>query len=305
MRVLITYPDIFLGRFIKQHLLQYNYEIIDINNVSFENYSQIEEIFKKNLPHYVILHIPFSGGIKANIEKPAELFTKNLIIQTYLIYLGYKYNIKKLIFIGSSCMYPRNYVEPLKEEYLLTAPLEETNEAYAIAKIAGWQMCKAYNKQYKTSFITIIPANIYGPFDDFDPETAHVIGALIYKFHKAKENKEKIVSIWGTGKPIRDFIYVEDVAEAIIFCLKNDIPYNVINIGSGIGYSIKKIAYEIKEIVNFKGDVIFDKTKPDGMPVKVLDTSRISKLGWKPKTPLKDGLKKTYNYFLNFFDKIC
>ncbi len=301
MKILITYPKSFVSvNLIK--ILSKKFELI-IDDIDYLNLLKTRKYIKKTKPDLVILQSPFSGGIKFNIEKPADLILKNNIAQTNVITATFENNINNLFFIGSSCMYPKNYEHRLLETDLLTGPLEDTNTAYATAKICGWQMCKAISTQYKKKYITLIPANLYGINDDFDLESAHVIAALLARFHNAKIKNTKEVVVWGTGKPLRDFIFAEDFANAVVFLiaklLQNKINVLEINIGSGNGYSIKQIAETVKKIVNFKGNLIFDKTKPDGMPVKVLDTKTINQLGWRPKINLETGIKKTYNYYIS------
>lgn len=295
MRVLITYPDSFLGSFIKNKLKD-SFGIYD-KYVDYEDYEETKNIFEETIPDVLIINIPFNGGIKFNIEKPAELITKNIIIQTNVIRCAFRNNIKKLIYIGSSCMYPKIFDKPLKEKDLFSGSLEETNQAYATAKIAGWQMCKAFNAQYRTHYQTLIPANLYGEYDDFNEDTAHVIGSLISRFHKAKLEGKGDVTVWGTGKPVRDFLYAGDLGDAIAFFLNNDIPFDEVNISSGYGYSIKEIAETIANIADYKGRIVFNTSKPDGVRMKVLSAEKINTLGWKPKISLEEGIKRTYTWY--------
>jgi len=301
MKILITYPKSFVSvNLIK--ILSKKFELL-IDDIDYLNLSKTKKYIKTSKPDLIILQSPFSGGIKFNIEKPADLILKNNIIQTNVITAAVQNNIDNLFFIGSSCMYPKIYQRKLLESDLLTGPLEDTNLGYATAKICGWQMCKSISKQYKKNYITLIPANLYGINDDFDLESAHVIAALISRFHNAKITNSKEVIVWGTGLPLRDFIFAEEFAAAVEFLIiklkQNKINVSEINIGSGNGYSIKQIAETVKKIVNFKGNLIFDKTKPDGMPVKVLDTNKINQLGWQPKINLETGIKKTYSYYIS------
>lgn len=253
--------------------------------------------FKKEAPEYVFLTTERMGGIWANTTYPAEFIYKNLLIQTNVIHSAYQCGVKKLLFLGSSCSYPKMCRQPMKERYLLSGYLEPTNEAYAIAKIAGIKMCQAYNKQYGIRFISAIPANLYGIRDNFGLQESHVLPALIRKFHEAKISAAKSVVIWGSGKPKREFLYVDDFADACIFLMNNYNRNEVINIGSGKDISIARLALMIKEIVGFKGKIVYDKTKPDGMPRKLLDVCSINKLGWKAKIDLESGIKQTYEYF--------
>ncbi|HPG30342.1 MAG TPA: NAD-dependent epimerase/dehydratase family protein [bacterium] len=296
MKILVTYSNSFPGFFIKKKLKK-NFTVLD-EELDCENYGLTNKFLKENKPDLIILNVPFAGGIKMNIERPAELMIKNLEVQRNIILSAFQNNIKKLIFIGSSCMYPKTFARKLKEGDLLSGLLEETNTAYSIAKISGWQLCKSLNKQYKTEYITLIPANLYGERDDIDGETAHVIGSLISRFYEAKLKKQNEIIIWGSGKPIRDFLYAEDFAGAINFLIKNNVKCDEINAGSGAGYSIKKLAGLIAGIYNYKGKLIFDKTKPDGMPIKLLDATKIKNMGWSPQYSLESGLKRTINWHI-------
>lgn len=255
--------------------------------------------FKKEKPEYVFLAAERAGGILANSKYPAEFIYKNLAIQINVIDSAYRSGVKKLIFLGSSCSYPKMCPQPMKEEYLLSGPLEPTNEAYAVAKIAGIKMCQAYNKQYWTKFISVIPTNLYGINDNFDLQESHVLPALIRKFHEAKVSEAESVVIWGSGKPKRDFLYVDDFADACIFLMNKNSGNEIINVGSGGDVSIAKLALMIRDVVGFKGKIVYDKTKPDGMPKKLLDITKIKNLGWRAKIDLKNGLRLTYEYFKN------
>jgi GDP-L-fucose synthase len=258
---------------------------------------QVRAFFKKESPEYVFLSAERSGGIWANTAYPAKFIHENLMIQANVIDSAYQNGVKKLLFLGSSCSYPKMCPQPMKEEYLLSGYLEPTNEAYAVAKIAGIKMCQAYNKQYGTKFISVIPANLYGINDDFDLQESHVLPALIRKFHEAKAADKDSVVIWGSGMPKREFLYVNDFADACFFLMKNYDSGEVINAGSGIDMSIAEIASMIKNVVGFNGKIIYDVKKPDGMPRKLLDVAKINNLGWKAKIDLKDGLKLAYKYF--------
>jgi GDP-L-fucose synthase len=258
----------------------------------------VEKIFEKERPEYVFICAGKTGGIKANIEKGGEFIYENSIINLNLIHYSYIYKVKKLLYIGCSCMYPKNSQQPMKEEYLLKGEIEKTNEPYAIAKIMGLKMCQAYNEQYKTKFITVIAGNVYGEGEKQFDENAHVISSLIKKFYTAKKENSEKVEIWGTGKPKRDFIYVDDVAEACIFLMENYEGSEIINIGTGKGESIRKIVKILKEISGFEGKIVYNKKMPDGAPVRILNIDKIKKLGWKPKYSLYEGLKKTYKWYV-------
>ena len=258
----------------------------------------VANFFKREKPEYVILAAAKVGGIIANNTFPAEFIYENLQIQNNVIHNSYLNGVKKLLFLGSSCIYPRNCPQPIKEEYLLTGELEPTNEPYAIAKIAGIKMCQSYNRQYKTNYICVMPTNLYGTNDDFHSENSHVIPGLINRVHNAKINNTPSVTIWGTGKPKREFLYSKDLASACIFLLKTYSENQIINIGAGEELSIKELAEAICSVIGYKGSLLFDTTKPDGTPRKLLDLSKITKSGWSSKTNLKDGLKETYQWFL-------
>jgi GDP-L-fucose synthase len=260
----------------------------------------VSDYFSKNKIDYVFHLAAKVGGIAANIESPAYFLYENLVIQSNVIHAAYQNKIKKLLFLGSSCIYPKDYKQPLKEEYLLADKLEPTNEGYAISKIAGLKLCEYYNKQYGTNFISLMPCNLYGENDHFETKNSHVISSLIYKFTKAKKENLPTVEVWGTGKARREFLYAGDVADAMIFFMKNydakDMP-SFVNIGSGKDISIKELASVIKKIVGYKGKIIFDTSKPDGMLKKLLDVKKATKLGWKQKTPIEIGLKKTITWY--------
>jgi len=259
--------------------------------------SAVKNFFKSEKPDYVFLAAAKVGGILANDTYPADFIRENLAIQNNVIHSAYLANVKKLLFLGSSCIYPKNCPQPIKEEYLLSGELEPTNKAYAIAKIAGITECQSYNKQYGTNFISVMPANLYGPNDNFDPETSHVLPALIRKFHEAKIGNKKEVELWGGGVAKREFLYVDDLADACVFLMKNYDESEIINIGAGKDISIKELAEIIKETVGFEGKIKWDKSKPDGTPKKLLDASKLNALGWKHKTSLRQGIEKIYKYY--------
>lgn len=264
------------------------------------NQQAVNEFFELEKPEYVFLAAAKVGGILANNSYPAEFIYQNLMIEANVIHASYKYGVKKLLFLGSSCIYPKLAPQPLKEGYLLTGSLEETNEAYAIAKIAGIRLCKHYNQQYKTNFISVMPTNLYGPNDNFDLKTSHVMPALIRKFHEAKVNNESEVVIWGTGKPFREFLHVDDMADACVYLMENfntDDIGEFVNIGVGKDITIGELAELIKEIVGFKGSIKKDLSKPDGTPQKLLDITKLSSLGWSAKISLKDGIRQTYEWY--------
>jgi GDP-L-fucose synthase len=240
------------------------------------------------------------GGILANNTYPADFIYNNIMIQANVIHAAYRSSVKKLLFLGSSCIYPRDCPQPMKEEYLLSGKLEPTNEPYSVAKIAGIKMCQAYNSQYGTHFISVMPTNLYGPGDNFDLQTSHVLPALIRKFHEAKVNKDrqKVVIVWGTGTPRREFLHVDDLADACIFIMKRYDDTQILNIGVGMDISIKELSAMIKEIVDFEGGIRFDASKPDGMPRKLLDVGKLESFGWRARISLREGIKQTYQWYL-------
>jgi GDP-L-fucose synthase len=260
---------------------------------------EVEAYFEAEHPDYVVLAAAKVGGIMANIQAPAEFLYENLAIQNNVIHSAYKYKVKKLLFLASSCIYPRLSPQPMKEEYLMDGKVEPTNEGYAIAKIAGLKMCQMYNKQYGTNFISVMPCNIYGIGDNFDPEKSHVVAGLIRKFHEAKLGNKKFIEVWGTGNARRELMFNKDLADACLFLFENYSGNDFFNVGTGNDISIKELANSIKEVVGYEGDIKFDSSKPDGMPQKLLDVSRLQDIGWIYKTELKEGIRKTYEWFLD------
>jgi GDP-L-fucose synthase len=258
---------------------------------------KVEEFFEEEKPDYVILAAAKVGGIQANDIYSAEFLYDNLMIESNVIDAAYQNNVKKLLFLGSSCIYPKFAEQPMKEDYLLSGKLESTNEGYAVAKITGIKLCEHYNKQYDTNFISAMPTNLYGPNDNFDLETSHVLPALIRKFHEAKVNDEDEVVIWGTGKPRREFLHVDDLADALLFLMNNYNGDQFVNVGVGKDISILELAELIKDIVGFEGEIVNDLSKPDGTPRKLLDVSRLNDLGWEAQISLEEGIKDTYQWF--------
>lgn len=273
---------------------------LDLRRQSF-----VEDWLSVNKPEAVILAAATVGGIYANHSRPAEFIYDNLAIETNVIHGAYQANIKKLLFLGSSCIYPRLAEQPMTEDALLTGALEPTNEWYAIAKIAGIKLCQAYRKQYECDFISAMPTNLYGPMDTYSLTQSHVIPALIEKMHMAKEAGDKTVELWGTGKPRREFLYVDDLADALIFLLQHYSESEHINIGSGIDISIADLSLLIADVIGYKGQFTFDKSKPDGTPRKLLDVSKLKQLGWEAYTSLQEGLKKTYAAYLRGACKVA
>lgn len=260
--------------------------------------ADVEKFFAEEKPEYVFLAAAKVGGIQANNTRPAEFIYENLMIESNIIHSAYKYGVKKLLFLGSSCIYPKFANQPIKEEYLLTGELELTNEAYAIAKITGIELCKFYRRQYGRDFISAMPTNLYGINDNFDLETSHVLPALIRKFHEAKINNQEEVVMWGTGKPLREFMYVDDLADALVHLMVNYSDEIHVNMGTGKDLSIGELAQIVKEVVGYEGKIVNDLSKPDGTPRKLLDVSRLEATGWKYKTELREGIEKVYKWYL-------
>jgi GDP-L-fucose synthase len=260
--------------------------------------ADVDRFFQTEKPEYVFLAAARVGGILANNTYRAEFIYNNLQIQNNVIHSAWKHGVKKLLFLSSSCVYPRSCPQPMKEEALWTGQLEPTNEPYAVAKLAGMSMCRAYHDQYGSNFISVIPTNLYGPNDNYDPQQSHVMAALIQKVHLAKINKEKQVVVWGSGQPKRELMYVEDAAEAAIFLMQQYSGIEPINIGNGEEYSIAELMEKAKKVIGYKGEVVFDPTKPDGAPRKLLDTSSLQALGWRSSTPLDQGISFSYADYL-------
>jgi len=260
--------------------------------------AEVEVFFEKEKPEYVFLAAAKVGGILANNTYPADFIYKNIMIQSNIIQASYASGVKKLLFLGSSCIYPKFAPQPMKEEYLLTGELETTNEPYAIAKIAGIKMCQSYNRQYGTNYISVMPTNLYGPHDNFDLKTSHVLPALIRKFHEAKQGHMPSVEIWGTGTPKREFLYIDDLSDACLHLMERYDSSEIVNIGVGEDIAIADLAALVKEVTGYEGEIVYDGSKPDGTPRKLLDVSKLDSLGWKAKTDLRDGIKKTYEWYV-------
>jgi len=270
---------------------------VDKSIVDLKNQYNVNQWFKVNTPDYVFLAAAKVGGIHANNAYPAEFITENLLIQNNVIESCHEYKVKKLMFLGSVCIYPKYAPTPVKEEYLLTGELEPTNEWYAVAKIAGIKQCQAYRKQYGDNFISVMPCNLYGINDNFHPTNSHVLPALIRKFHEAKLNNNNEVICWGDGSARREFLNVNDLSSALLFLMNNYESYEIVNVGYGEDYSIKETVNFIKEIVEYEGNIIWDTSKPNGTPKRLLDSTKIFDMGWKPSIELRDGLKQTYDWF--------
>jgi len=301
-RIYIAGDNGMVGSAIKRALEKKGYNNIigcPSSELDLRDQAKVDSFFKNRRPDYVFMAAAKVGGIVANNTYRAEFLYDNIMIAANTIHSAFNYNVQKLLFLGSSCIYPRMAAQPLKEESLLTGPLEPTNEPYAIAKIAAIKLCEAYKNQYNSNFISVMPSNLYGINDNYHPTEAHVLPSLIRKFYKAKENDESEVVVWGSGNPKREFLFVDDLAEACIFLMHTYNAKEPINIGSGDELSIKELAHLIKELVGFKGNIFFDTSKPDGTPRKLLDTSKLFALGWRPNVSLKDGIGLTYLDFLH------
>lgn len=275
-----------------------NFILKNSGELDLRNQAAVADFFQQEKPEYVFLAAAKVGGIQANNIYRAEFIYDNLMIQNNVVHHAYVNGVKKLAFLGSSCIYPKLAPQPLKEDYLLTAELEQTNEPYAIAKIAGIKMCQAYRSQYGCNFISLMPTNLYGPNDNYDLEKSHVLPALLRKFHEAKINNVPQVTIWGTGSPMREFLHVDDLAAATFYLMQYYNQQEIVNVGTGEDVTIKELALLIKEIVGYYGNLVFDSTKPDGTPRKLLDVSKLNKLGWKYSIALKEGIASTYQEML-------
>lgn len=276
-----------------------------VDELDLRNQEVVNRFFAQEKPQYVFLAAAKVGGIHANNTYPAEFIYDNMMIEFNIIHAAYQNQVNKLLFLGSSCIYPKMAQQPIKEEYLLTGSLEPTNEAYAIAKIAGLELCKFYRRQYGCDFISAMPTNLYGINDNFDLNSSHVLPALIRKFHEAKMNDKPEVELWGTGKPLREFLYVDDLADALLHLMNNYSEEIHVNVGTGEDISIHELALIIKDVVGFTGNLKYDGTKPDGTPRKLLDVTRLNQSGWSYKTSLREGIEKVYQWYLqNGSDKI-
>lgn len=295
-----------VGSAIRRRLLREGYTNLvarTIEEMDLLDQSAVNQFFATERPEYVFLAAARVGGIYANSTYPAEFIYQNLTIQSNVIHAAHLYGTQKLLFLGSSCIYPKLAIQPIKEESLLTGPLEPTNEWYAIAKIAGIKTAQAYRRQYGFRTICLMPTNLYGPGDNFDPKTSHVLPASIRKFHVARVANAKQVVVWGTGNPRREFLHVDDLAEAALFLMLNYDEEEIINVGTGKDIAIRELAEIIGQVVGFKGDIVFDPSMPDGTPQKLLDVSRLSALGWCPRVHLDQGLHQTYEWYLQHYDK--
>ncbi|BAV04280.1 GDP-L-fucose synthase [Filimonas lacunae] len=290
-----------VGGAILRHLKEQGYSNIVVKTskeLDLRNQAAVNDFFDAEKPEYVFLAAAKVGGILANNTYRAEFIYDNLIMEANVIHASYCVGVKKLMFLGSSCIYPKMAPQPLKEEYLLTGPLEYTNEPYAIAKITGIKLCESYRDQYGCNFISVMPTNLYGIGDNYHPQNSHVLPALIRRFHEAKESNASDVTVWGSGSPKREFLYADDLAEACIFLMEKYNEKELVNVGTGSDLTIKELAEMVKEVVGYEGGLIFDASKPDGTPRKLMDVSKLNSFGWKYKTELKEGLTKAYEDFL-------
>lgn len=272
--------------------------------LDLKNQQEVNAFFQSKKPEIVIDAAARVGGILANNDYPYQFLMDNMLIQNNLIDAAHRHECETFVFLGSSCIYPKLASQPLKEEYLLTSSLEPTNEWYALAKISGVKACEALRKQYGKNFVSLMPTNLYGPHDNFDLQTSHVLPAMIRKFHEAKENNHAPVTLWGSGTPMREFLHVDDVAEAVVFSLENRLPENLYNIGTGVDLTIKSLAELIQRTVGHQGDLIWDSEKPDGTPRKLMDVSKMAQAGWTSKISLEDGIVSTYQWFLENVDQV-
>lgn len=290
-----------VGGAIYRHLAAENYRnLIGRSRAELDltDQSAVEAFFEKERPDFVFLAAAKVGGIHANDRYPAEFLRDNLAIQTNVIHSAWRQGVKKLLFLGSSCIYPKFAPQPMREDSLLTGPLEPTNEWYAIAKIAGVKMCQAYRRQYGFNAISLMPTNLYGPGDNFNLQNSHVLPALIRKFHEAQLTRQSTVTVWGTGTPRREFLHVDDLADAALYLMRHYEGEEIVNVGVGEDVSIRELAELVREVVGYSGDLVFDTSKPDGTPRKLMDVSRLHALGWRARIPLRQGIESTYRWFL-------
>lgn len=306
-KILIAGDDSIIGRALVRFFRKYGFNgVFGESTCALDPNDQdsARSFFKRERPEYVFLCHRSSGGIAANIKHPASFIYDNLRSQINIIDSSYEFGVKKLLFLGSSCIYPKDCRQPIREECLLSGRLEETSRAYAIAKIAGIEMCRAYRSQYGMDYISVIPATVYGEDDHFDVNEGHVLASLVRRFHEARVNRQKEVVVWGTGAPRREFLYIADMIDACLFLMAKRASPEMINVGSGAEITIKELALLIKDIVGFKGKIVFDGSKPDGAPRKLLDSDKIKKMGWKAKIPIDEGISRTYKWYKKNLKKI-
>ena len=302
-RIFIAGHNGLVGSAIRRALIRLghtNLVLVDRKDLDLGDQAAVNAFFARERPEFVFFAAAKVGGIMANDTFPGDFIRDNLLVQTFTIDAAYRNGAKKLLFLGSSCIYPRLAPQPIKEEYFLTGPLEPTNDAYAVAKIAGIKMVESYRRQYGFRGISLMPTNLYGPGDNFDLQTSHVLPALIRKFHDAKASGAKEVVLWGTGAPRREFLHVDDLADAAVFLMKSYDMSDIINVGVGEDIAIRELAETVRDVVGWTGNVVYDTTKPDGMPRKLLDVSKLHALGWRPRIGLRDGIQSTYDWYLKF-----
>ena len=268
------------------------------HELDLTNQAAVSEFMLREKPDYIVLAAAKVGGIHANNTYRAEFIYQNLMMEANIIHAAWRAGLMRLLFLGSSCIYPRDCPQPIKEEYLLTGPLEQTNEPYAVAKIAGIKLCESYNRQYGTQYVSVMPTNLYGPNDNYDLNNSHVVPALIRKAHDAKVRGDKALVVWGSGKPMREFLYVDDMADACVFLMEQNIGEGLFNVGTGEDVTIRELAETVMSVVGFQGEIEFDASKPDGTPRKLLNVDRMRQLGWQAQTSLRDGIAKSYADFL-------
>lgn len=302
LKIFVAGHNGMVGSAIVRRLKQLGYTNIltrDRNELDLTNQASVQNFLMTEKPDYIFLAAARVGGVHANNTYRAEFIYQNLMIQTNLIHSAWLAGINKLLFLGSSCIYPRSCPQPITEDYLLSSSLEQTNEPYAIAKIAGIKMCENYNRQYGTHFVSVMPTNLYGPNDNYDLNNSHVLPAFIRKAHEAKLRKDDKFVVWGSGTPMREFLYVDDMADACVFLMEKGIGDGIFNIGTGEDVTIRELANTVMDVVGFQGEIVFDSSKPDGTPRKLLNVNKMKELGWSAKTSLRDGIAKAYADFLN------
>lgn len=297
-KIFVAGDETMIGQALVRQLHDQGFTNVIDESTDLTSQLDVISLFAEHRPEYVFVAAGESGGIRANQRFPADLMINNLLVTSHVISCAHVYKVKKLMYLASSCVYPKFTAQPMQVSALMTDTLEPTNEAYATAKIAGMNLTKAYHQQYDVPYITVIPSNSFGVGDDFDPDNSHVVGALIHKMHMAKMNNKPAVTVWGTGQARREFIYVDDLADACIFVMEHYDQIDPINVGSGVDVSIKELALLIQKVVGYEGELVFDADKPDGMPLKMLDTTVLQNMGWQPKIPFESALKLTYDWYL-------
>lgn len=291
-----------VGSAIERRLMSAGYKNIVTRThaeLDLSNQAAVTQFLENEKPDYIFLAAAKVGGIHANNTYRAEFIYQNLMMEANIVHAAWQAGVQRLLFLGSSCIYPRDCPQPIKENYLLTGPLEATNEPYAIAKIAGIKLCESYNRQYGTQYVSVMPTNLYGPNDNYDLNNSHVLPALIRKTHEAKVRGERTLVVWGSGKPMREFLYVDDMADACVFLMESDISEGLFNVGTGEDVTIRELAETVMSVIGFKGEIVFDVSKPDGTPRKLLNVDRLRGLGWQAKTSLRDGIARAYADFLH------